>query len=89
MMTRLSDGRASYSTGRNKFGKNYRESLQRSCTRNNHRKRECAVVMMSVEDYQAFEETAHLLCSPKTGRRLLESAMELKSTGDSERELIE
>jgi PHD/YefM family antitoxin component YafN of YafNO toxin-antitoxin module len=45
--------------------------------------------MMSVEDYQAFEETDHLLCSPKTGRRLLESATELKSTGDSERELIE
>jgi antitoxin YefM len=45
--------------------------------------------MMSVEDYQALEETAHLLRSPKTGRRLLESVTELKSTGDSERELIE
>jgi len=88
MMTRLSDGRASYSTGRNNLAK-YGEGLQRSCTRNNHRKRERAVVMMSVEDYQALEETAHLLRSPKTGRRLLESVTELKSTGDSERELIE
>jgi antitoxin YefM len=33
---------------------------------------ESAVVMMSLEDYEALEETAYLLRSPKNARRLFE-----------------
>ena len=41
------------------------------------RKNRGSVVMMSLEDYQALEETAYLLRSPKNARRLLESIAEL------------
>ena len=37
------------------------------------RKREDAVVMMSLEDYESLEETAHLLRSPANAKRLMES----------------
>lgn len=51
------------------------------------RKNERAVVMISLEDYQALEETAYLLRSPKNARRLLESIMELETGGGTAREL--
>jgi antitoxin YefM len=47
------------------------------------------VVLMSLEDYQALEETAYLLRSPKNARRLIESIAQLESGGGVERELIE
>jgi antitoxin YefM len=53
------------------------------------RKTQRSVVMISLEDYQALEETAYLLRSPKNARRLLESIAELESGGGSQRELIE
>ena len=53
------------------------------------RKGEGAVVMISMEDYQALEETAYLLRSPKNTRRLIESIAELEQGGGQERELIE
>jgi antitoxin YefM len=37
------------------------------------------VVMMSLEDSEALEETAYLLRSPKNTRRLLESVAELEA----------
>ncbi|MGA7878978.1 MAG: type II toxin-antitoxin system prevent-host-death family antitoxin [Desulfoferrobacter sp.] len=52
------------------------------------RKSQRSVVMISLEDYQALEETACLLRSPKNARRLLESIVELESGGGIERELI-
>lgn len=45
------------------------------------------VVMMSLEDYQALEETAYLLRSPKNARRLLESVAELGMGKGLEKEL--
>ena len=42
------------------------------------RKRDQAVVMISLEEYQALEETAHLLRSPANARRLLASTAELE-----------
>jgi len=54
-------------------------------TRQNQR----AVVMIALEDYQALEETAYLLRSPKNARRLLESIAELESGGGTEQELVE
>ena len=47
------------------------------------------VVMMSLEDYQALEETAYLLRSPKNARRLLESMAELESGKGAEKELVD
>ncbi|MDT4329867.1 type II toxin-antitoxin system Phd/YefM family antitoxin [Methylomonas sp. MED-D] len=53
------------------------------------RKSESPVVMLSLEDYQAMEETAYLLRSPANARRLLESIAELESGQGTEHELIE
>ena len=53
------------------------------------RKSARSVVMMSLEDFQALEETAYLLRSPKNARRLLESVAELESGRGVERELVE
>jgi antitoxin YefM len=52
------------------------------------RKNERSVVMISLEDYQALEETAYLLRSPKNARRLLESIAELEAGRGTERELL-
>ena len=54
-------------------------------TRSNHR----SVVMMSLEEYESLEETAQLLRSPKSARRLLESIAELEGGGGMERPLDE
>jgi antitoxin YefM len=51
------------------------------------RRNENSVVMMSLEDFQALEETAYLLRSPKNARRLLESVAQLESNGGAERDL--
>ena len=53
------------------------------------RKNENPVVMMSLEDYQAMEETTYLLRSPANARQLLESIAELESGKGVDRELIE
>jgi antitoxin YefM len=46
-----------------------------------------SVVIMSLEDYEALEETAYLLRSPKNTRRLIESISQLEEGLGSEREL--
>lgn len=53
------------------------------------RKGQGAVVMMSMDDYQALEETAYLLRSPKNVKRLLESIAELEGGKGKERVLSE
>jgi antitoxin YefM len=69
------------------------ETMERVCddhapmivTRKNSR----SVVMMSLEDFEALEETAYLLRSPTNARRLLESIAELEAGGGTERALVE
>ncbi|HZL45893.1 MAG TPA: type II toxin-antitoxin system prevent-host-death family antitoxin [Opitutaceae bacterium] len=51
------------------------------------RKRDQAVVMLSLEDYNALEETAYLIRSPANARRLLASMQELESGKGSVRKL--
>jgi antitoxin YefM len=51
------------------------------------RKTTDSVVIMSLEDYEALEETAYLLRSPKNTRRLIESVAQLEEGQGSEREL--
>ncbi|RMH87927.1 type II toxin-antitoxin system prevent-host-death family antitoxin [Lysobacter pythonis] len=53
------------------------------------RSREQSVVMMSLDDYKAMEETAYLLRSPKNAQRLLRSIAQLESGNGQARELAE
>lgn len=46
------------------------------------------VVMISLDDYNALEETAYLLRSPKGARRLMESVNQLRNGGGVIRELV-
>ena len=50
-------------------------------------KKDESVVMISLADYQAMEETTYLLRSPKNARRLLESMAQLESGGGTLRTL--
>ena len=53
------------------------------------RKGASAVIMMSLEDYEAMEETTYLLRAPKNARRLMESIVELSSGKGKERKLAQ
>lgn len=53
------------------------------------RKTTDSVVIMSLEDYEALEETAFLLRSPKNTRRLIESIAQLEEGQGTERELLD
>jgi antitoxin YefM len=53
------------------------------------RKSSDSVVIMSLEDFEALEETAYLLRSPKNTRRLIESIAQLENGKGIEKELIE
>jgi antitoxin YefM len=53
------------------------------------RKSSESVVIMSLEDFEALEETAYLLRSPKNTRRLIESIAQLENGEGSEKELTE
>ena len=78
-----------YSTARAKLA----DTMDRVCddhepiiiTRNG----EQAVVMMSLEDFKALEETSYLLRSPTNARRLLESIASLESGNGQARSLVE
>lgn len=48
-----------------------------------------SVVMLSLEDYKALEETAYLLRSPKNARRLLDAIASLEEGRGKERSLSE
>ena len=48
-----------------------------------------SVVIMSLEDFAALEETAYLLRSPKNTRRLIESITQLENDKGTEKELLE
>ena len=53
------------------------------------KKNDRSVVMLSLEDYQALEETSYLLRSPNNARRLLDSINELDAGKGTEKELLE
>jgi antitoxin YefM len=50
---------------------------------------EKSVVMLSLEDYKALEETAYLLRTPANAQRLLSAAAQLVAGKGTERELAE
>lgn len=53
------------------------------------RKREEAVVMMSLEDFESLQETAYLLRSPENARRLSEGIAQLEQGKGIRKELSE
>lgn len=50
---------------------------------------EQAVVMLSLEDYQALEETAYLLRNPANAKRLLSATAQLSAGQGVERKLTQ
>lgn len=52
------------------------------------RKSTDAVVMLSLADYEALNETAYLLRSPQNAKRLAASIKELETGGGQERNLL-
>ena len=48
-----------------------------------------AAVLISVEDFASFEETAYLLRSPKNAERLLAAIADLDRGGGTERDIPE
>jgi len=79
----------SYSTAR----ANLASTMNRVC--NDHepliitRNGEQSVVMLSLEDFQALEETAYLLRSPANAKRLLSAVTQLAANSGTERQLAE
>ncbi len=51
------------------------------------RRRDQAVVMIALEDYESLEETAYLLRSPRNARRLREAVKQLRDGRGTERQL--
>jgi antitoxin YefM len=70
---------------------NLAETMQRVCE--DHapviitRRRDQAVVMMALADYEALEETAYLLRSPRNAERLREAVGQLRQGKGTERKL--
>ncbi|WDE96375.1 type II toxin-antitoxin system prevent-host-death family antitoxin [Lentisphaera profundi] len=48
-----------------------------------------SAVLMSLEDFSSWQETAYLLSSPSNAKRLMRSLEQLDSGGGQVRELIE
>jgi antitoxin YefM len=69
------------------------ETITRVCEDHNPiiitKKNDKSVVMISLDDYEAMEETTYLLRSPKNAQRLLESIRELESGKGRVKELNE
>jgi antitoxin YefM len=53
------------------------------------RNAEQSVVMLSLDDYQALEETAYLLRSPRNAQRLMQSITQLEEKQGQVQELVE
>jgi len=53
------------------------------------RKRNDSVVIISLDDYEALQETAYLLRSPRNTRRLVESIAQLEEGRGRARRLLE
>ena len=72
---------------------NLATTIKRVCKDHNPviitRKREDAVVMMSLADYESLQETSYLLRSPRNAKRIMSSLDELSHGKGKERKLVE
>jgi len=70
---------------------NLSEAINRVCEDHDPwvitKRRDKAVVMISLEDYDSLVETSHLLKSPRNARRLLESIEQIESGRARKRKL--
>lgn len=72
---------------------NFSETMNKVCE--NHapviitRQNKPPVVMLSLEDYSAIEETMYLMGNPKNAKKLIESLEQYKNSNISEHGLIE
>jgi antitoxin YefM len=68
------------------------DTMNRVCEDHNPvvitKRRNTAVVMMALDDYEALVETSYLLRSPRNAQRLLESIQQLEDGRGTQRELI-
>lgn len=48
-----------------------------------------AVVVMSLDDFNSYEETAYLMASPKNSARLLQAVSDINNGKSKPREIIE
>jgi len=48
-----------------------------------------SAVLISLDDYNAYEETAYLMRSPKNAERLLQAVQDIKNGKYAKKELIE
>ena len=78
-----------YSGARSKLAKTMEKVCDDHASLIITRKNARSAVMISLDDYEALEETAYLLRSLKNVRRLLESIAELESDGGTEWNLVE
>lgn len=76
-----------YTTARNNLASTMKQVCEDHAPVIITRKNNEAVILMSLEDYEALTETAYLMQSPKNAKRIIESISELNSGGGSEREL--
>ena len=79
----------SYTTARTNLAKTMEQVCEDHAPVIITRNKAQSVVMISLEDYEALQETAYLLRPPKNMRRLLESVTELEQDGGQDRELFE
>ena len=72
---------------------NLAETMQRVCEDRDAvvitRRRDQAVVMMALDDYEALEETSYLLRSPRNAKRLREAVEQLRAGKGKARALPE
>ncbi len=73
--------------------RNLAQTMEQICDDHNPviitRKSKDSVIMISVEDYEAMQETAYLLQSPANAQRLLKSIEQLDSGNGLEQGLLE
>ncbi|WGI26402.1 type II toxin-antitoxin system prevent-host-death family antitoxin [Halomonas alkaliantarctica] len=79
----------SYTAARTNLAKNLQQVCEDHSPMITNRNKAQSVVMISLEDYEALQETAYLLRTPKNTRCLLESVAELEQGGGQEKELLE
>ena len=79
----------SYTTARNNLASTMKQVCEDHTPVIVTRKKNEAVIMMSLEDYESLNETAYLMQSPKNAKRLAHSMEELNSGNGKERLLAE
>lgn len=79
----------SYTAFRSKLAKKMKEICENHLGLIVTRKNNETVVVISLEDYKAMEETAYLLKSPANAKELLESIEEVRQGKTRKKELFE